>query len=67
MTLAQQVDRLARRAHHLEGLAGEMLSTIKMNLERGYITAVNDEGKLNLTKIVARWSKQLADLEREGT
>jgi hypothetical protein len=61
MTLANQVDKLACRAIKLEGLAGDMLATIKINFERGYLIAQNDEGKLNLQKIVASWEKQLAE------
>ena len=62
MTLAQQVDDLACRYLRLRGLAGEMFATIKLNVERGYLVAVNDEGKLNLDKIVASWEKQLGEL-----
>ncbi len=61
-TLANQVDDLACKCIRLEGLADEMLATIKLNVDRGYIVATNDQGKLNLDNIVASWSRQLAEL-----
>ena len=60
-TLANQVDDLACRCHRAEGLAGEMLATLKLNFERGFLIAHNDEGKLNLEKIIARWSKEIEE------
>ena len=63
-TLTNQVDDLACRCIRLDSLAGEMLATIKLNFERGYLVATNDEGKLNLEKIIAQWSKEL-EKERE--
>ena len=62
-TLAAQVDDLACRHIQLRGLAGEMLATIKLNVERGYLVAANDEGKLNLTKIVSSWERQLEEID----
>ena len=64
--LANQVSDLACRAISLEGLAGEMLATVKLNVERGYLVATNDEGKLNLTKITASWEKQLKELQEKN-
>ena len=63
--LSRQVEDLASDYHRLLGLASEMLATVKLNHERGYLVATNDEGKLNLVKIVANWSKELATLERD--
>lgn len=60
MTLASQVERLACRCLEYEGIADEMLATIKLNVERGYITAINDKGKLNLQKIIATWERHIA-------
>jgi hypothetical protein len=62
-TLAQQVDQLACRCLVFEGIAGEMLATIKLNFERGYLVAQNDEGKLNLQKCIASWEQQLAQVD----
>ena len=62
-TLANQVDDLACKYHRLESIAGEMLTTVKLNFERGYLIAHNDEGKLNLEKIIAGWQRQLAALD----
>ena len=61
--MTEQVANLAGNRQRLLGLASEMLATVKLNSERGYLVAVNDEGKLNLVKIVERWSKELAELE----
>ena len=62
-TLADQADDLVRQHSRLQALAGEMLATVKLNFERGYLVAHNDEGKLNLEKILAQWAKQLAELQ----
>lgn len=62
-TLSQQVEDLACRHIRLLGLTSEILATVAINVEFGYIVATNDEGKLNLAKIVESWKKQLADLE----
>lgn len=59
MTLSQQVNILACRCISLEGTVKEILATIKLNFERGYLTTINDEGKLNLQKIIVNWEKQL--------
>lgn len=58
-TLSGQVSDLADRCIRLEGLAGEMLATIELNFKRGYLKVHNDEGKLNLEKILAKWDKEL--------
>lgn len=63
MTLSSQVERLACRCLEYEGIAGEILATIKLNVERGYIVAQNDEGKLNLQRMIAMWEKQIARVE----
>lgn len=60
MTLSQQVDRLACRCLEFEGIAGEMLATIKLNFERGHLTA-KESGVLQ--KIIASWEKQLARVD----
>lgn len=39
-----------------------MLATVKLNFERGYLKTHNDEGKLNLEKILANWQKELDGL-----
>lgn len=63
-TLASQVSDLACRAINLESLACDMLATVKINFERGYLVAQNDEGKLNLERIVAMWERQLAEFRK---
>ena len=65
-TLANQVDDLACKAINLEWLAGEMLATVKLNHQRGYLIATNDEGKLNLAKIIAKWERELSELTAKG-
>ena len=62
-TLADHVAKLAIDYRRLLTLAGEMLATIKLNHERGYLVVVNDEGKLNLAKIVDRWQARIKKLE----
>jgi len=62
-TLAQQVDQLACRCIVLEGIAGEMLATIALNVERGFLVAQNDDGKLRLAEIIQRWTRQLAEVD----
>ena len=52
----------ACKYHRLRELAGEMWATIKLNFERGYLVAANDDCKLNLAKIIANWERQIADL-----
>lgn len=59
VTLSQAVDLLACRCIALEGIAGEMWATIKINAERGYLVAKDDDGKLRLDEIVALWRNQL--------
>lgn len=58
-TLSQQVEDLACKKTRWESLCGEMFATIKLNVERGYLVAVNDQGKLNLEGIIANWQKQM--------
>lgn len=65
MTLTRQVEKVVDQRIRLERLAGEMLSTIKLNFERGYLTVQNDEGKLNLQKVIAIWERQLASIVEE--
>ena len=65
-TLAQQVDALACKCIVLEGLVGEIIATIKLNHERGYLVAVNDEGKLELAKIVKNWASELDRIQLYG-
>lgn len=63
MTLADKVDRLACRCLAFEGIAGEMLATIQLNVERGYLVAQNDNGKSTLSKIIESWQKQIGRVD----
>ena len=56
-TLANQVDDLACRCMAMEGVAGEMLATLKLNFERGHLIVQSDEGKLNFARMIAAWER----------
>lgn len=62
-TLTQQVAEMVDKKIRLAGLARDMLATFQVNSERGYIVATNDEGKLNLAKILSKWQKELNEIE----
>ena len=65
MTLATLVDNVCSNRLRLLSLAGDMHATLKLNVERGFIVAINDEAKLNLDQIIARWGDDLKKLEQE--
>lgn len=65
-TLTRQVEEIIDKKIRLAGLAKDILATLQVNIERGYIVAVNDEVKLNLANIVARWNKALVEIESES-
>jgi hypothetical protein len=49
----------------LESLLGHVLATMQINIERGYLVAVNDEGKLNLADIMERWKREFDELTKD--
>lgn len=64
-TLTRQVEEMVDKKIRLSGLCGEMLATFQLNIERGYIVTSNDEGKLNLDRIIANWRKQYDEIEKD--
>lgn len=64
-TLTRQVEEMVDKKIRLASLAGHMIATLQINIECGYIVAVNDEGKLNLAEIMARWKQQFDEIEKE--
>lgn len=64
-TLTRQVEEMVDKKLRLASLAGDMIATLQVNIERGYIVAVNDEGKLNLAGIMARWKRELDEIEKD--
>jgi len=64
-TLTRQVEEMVDKKIRLSGLCGEMIATFQINIERGYIVTSNDEGKLNLEKIIDNWRKQFDEIEKE--
>lgn len=58
-TLAEQVGEVAARVIALDDLAGDMLATIQLNVERGYLAATSEEGKANLAQLIESWENRL--------
>lgn len=64
MTLTRQVEQMVDKKIRLASLTGDILATLQINIERGYIVAVNDEGKLNLEKILTKWRREFDEIEK---
>lgn len=56
-SLSQQVEALATRADMLEAFGGELLATIKLNVDRGHIVATTDSGKQTLARLLDSWKR----------
>ncbi len=64
MTLSQKVESLACKKTKYESLAGEMLATIKLNIERGHLVTSAKELEPTLASIIAGWERQMQEIEK---
>ena len=62
-TLTRQVEEMVDKKIKLEGLASEIIATLQVNIDRGYIVTSNDQGKLNIARIVEKWKRELDEIK----
>lgn len=66
MILHEQVQQLEERAAQLDWIVGQMIATIRINLEHGFLKCINPEAEAALKVWLAKWDSELARIRKAG-